>query len=158
MTQPNTPPSPQADRVAELSAAIAAILENLSGSAPPSMTAPISFLEMGYDSLFLTQVAQKIQSQMKVKITFRQLLAQYSTIPTLAAFLAEKVPASALPARAPTTPAAAQAAVAMAAGPATLSRRPAGAVPRPGLARPSAPHRWPPASAAWRGCSATNST
>ncbi len=62
---------------------------------------------MGYDSLFLTQVAQKIQSQMKVKITFRQLLAQYSTIPSLAAFLAEKVPASAAPARAPTAAAAA---------------------------------------------------
>jgi amino acid adenylation domain-containing protein len=62
---------------------------------------------MGYDSLFLTQVAQKIQSQMKVKITFRQLLAQYSNIPALAAFLAEKVPASAAPARAATTAAAA---------------------------------------------------
>jgi len=129
MTQQNTPSSPQADRVAELSAAIAAILENLSGSAPPSTTAPISFLEMGYDSLFLTQVAQKIQSQMKVKITFRQLLAQYSTIPTLAAFLAEKVPASAVPTRAPAAPAAAPAAVAMAAGPATLS-----SVPAPGVA------------------------
>src|SRR5262249_38957364 len=74
---------------------------------------PISFLEMGYDSLFLTQVAQKIQSQMKVKITFRQLLAQYSTIPTLAAFLADKVPATAVPARA--------------AAPATLSSAPAAA-------------------------------
>jgi amino acid adenylation domain-containing protein len=99
MTQPqDTPSSAAASHIAELSAAIAAILESLSGSAPPSTTAPISFLEMGYDSLFLTQVAQKIQSQMKVKITFRQLLAQYSTIPTLAAFLAEKVPASAAPA------------------------------------------------------------
>jgi amino acid adenylation domain-containing protein len=87
-------------RVEELSAAIAAILENLSGTAPSSTTANISFLEMGYDSLFLTQVAQKIQSQMKVKITFRQLLAQYSTIPALAGFLAEKVPASVVPARA----------------------------------------------------------
>ena len=99
MTQQHNNPqptvAPQANRIEELSAAIAAILENLSGSAPPSITAPISFLEMGYDSLFLTQVAQKIQSQMKVKITFRQLLAQYSTIPTLAAFLAEKLPASA---------------------------------------------------------------
>jgi amino acid adenylation domain-containing protein len=125
MTQSNTPSSPQADRIAELSAAIADILENLSGSAPPSTTAPISFLEMGYDSLFLTQVAQKIQSQMKVKITFRQLLAQYSTIPSLAGFLAEKVPAPARPAPAPANT------VAMAAGPATLSAPPA--------AGPSAP-------------------
>ena len=97
---PTMTQQPNNSRVDELSAAIAAILENLSGTAPPSTTANISFLEMGYDSLFLTQVAQKIQSQMKVKITFRQLLAQYSTIPSLAAFLAEKVPASAIPARA----------------------------------------------------------
>jgi amino acid adenylation domain-containing protein len=111
-------------RVEELSAAIAAILENLSGTAPPSTTANISFLEMGYDSLFLTQVAQKIQSQMKVKITFRQLLGQYSTIPTLAAFLAEKVPVSAVPARA--NGAAAPAAVVSAAvAPAVASSAPA---------------------------------
>ncbi|MDB6161630.1 MAG: amino acid adenylation domain protein, partial [Gammaproteobacteria bacterium] len=100
-------------RIEELAAAIAAILENLSGTAPPSTTAPVSFLEMGYDSLFLTQVAQKIQSQMKVKITFRQLLAQYSTIPALAAFLAEKVPASAAAPRAAVAPTAAAAPAAM---------------------------------------------
>jgi amino acid adenylation domain-containing protein len=132
--QQNNPPpavqSPAGGRIEELSAAIAAILENLSGSAPPSVTAPISFLEMGYDSLFLTQVAQKIQSQLKVKITFRQLLAQYSTIPSLAAFLAEKLPAPA--AAAPV--AAAPAAAAMAAGPAMLS----GAAPRAMSPAPSA--------------------
>jgi amino acid adenylation domain-containing protein len=95
--QPDQSPSAQPSsggRIAELSSAIAGILENLSGAAPPSTTANTTFLEMGYDSLFLTQVAQKIQSQMKVKITFRQLLAQYSTIPALAAFLVDKVPAS----------------------------------------------------------------
>jgi amino acid adenylation domain-containing protein len=72
---------------------------------------------MGYDSLFLTQVAQKIQSQMKVKVTFRQLLGDFSTIPSLAKFLAEKMPApavaapavqaAALQAAAPVAPAAA---------------------------------------------------
>jgi amino acid adenylation domain-containing protein len=82
-------------RIGEISAAIAAILEELSGNAPLSVTEPINFLEMGYDSLFLTQVAQKIQSQMKVKITFRQLLGDYSNIPALAGFLAEKLPAPA---------------------------------------------------------------
>ena len=86
---------------------------------------------MGYDSLFLTQVAQKIQSQMKVKITFRQLLAQYSTIPSLAGFLAEKLPA---PVPAPAAPAPV-AAAAMAAGPATLSGAPGamGAAPAAGF-------------------------
>ncbi len=77
----------------DMRVAIGAILEDLSGEKPASLDAETSFLEMGYDSLFLTQVAQKLQSQMKVKITFRQLLSEYSSIPALAAYLASKVPA-----------------------------------------------------------------
>jgi amino acid adenylation domain-containing protein len=83
--------SPVDDRFSEISSAVAAIFEELSGEQPGS-DAQTTFLEMGYDSLFLTQVAQKIQSQMKVKVTFRQLLGDFSTIPALAAFLAEKMP------------------------------------------------------------------
>jgi amino acid adenylation domain-containing protein len=91
------------DRLSEVGAAIAAIFEDLSGERPAATDAQTTFLEMGYDSLFLTQVAQKIQSQMKVKITFRQLLGEFSTIPALAAFLAEKLPqpAATAAARAP---------------------------------------------------------
>jgi amino acid adenylation domain-containing protein len=84
------------ERLSEMSAAVAAIFEDLSGERPAA-DARTSFLEMGYDSLFLTQVAQKIQSQMKVKITFRQLLGEFSTIPALSAFLADKVPKGAAP-------------------------------------------------------------
>jgi amino acid adenylation domain-containing protein len=80
------------DRTQEIRATIAAIFEDLSGERPESTDAETTFLEMGYDSLFLTQVAQKIQSQMGVKITFRQLLGDHSTIPSLAAFLVEKMP------------------------------------------------------------------
>jgi amino acid adenylation domain-containing protein len=83
------------DPLMEAGAAIAAIFEDLSGERPAATDAQTTFLEMGYDSLFLTQVAQKIQSQMKVKITFRQLLGEFSTIPALAAFLADKIPKSA---------------------------------------------------------------
>ena len=101
------PPAPVAagdGRIAEVSGAIAAILEQLSGNAPASTTSDTTFLEMGYDSLFLTQVAQKIQGQMKVKLTFRQLLGDYPTIPALAAFLAHRAGAAA-----PAAPAAASA-------------------------------------------------
>ena len=101
----------------DIRTAIAAILEDLSGERPESIDSATTFLEMGYDSLFLTQVAQKIQSQMNVKITFRQLLGDFSTIPTLAALLAEKMPKSA---RAP-APAVAPAAVAPAAVPAATA-------------------------------------
>src|SRR6185437_3622476 len=70
-------------------------LEQLSGNAPASTTSDTTFLEMGYDALVLTQVAQKIQGQMKVKLTFRQLLGDSSTIPALAAFLAHRAGAAA---------------------------------------------------------------
>ena len=103
-------------RIPELTATVLAILEELSGEKPKAGNGEATFLEMGYDSLFLTQVAQKIQSQTKVKITFRQLLGQYSTVPALAAFLAEKLPPSAPKAAAPAAqPAARAAAVAPAA-------------------------------------------
>jgi amino acid adenylation domain-containing protein len=92
---------PANDRITEISTAIAAIFEELSGERPAATDTHTTFLEMGYDSLFLTQVAQKIQSQMKVKVTFRQLLGELSTVPALAGFLAEKLPASAAPRAAP---------------------------------------------------------
>jgi amino acid adenylation domain-containing protein len=93
--------SPANDRILELSAMIAAIFEDLSGEKPAASDAQTTFLEMGYDSLFLTQVAQKIQSQLKVKVTFRQLLGEFSTIPALAKFLADTLPAPAAPRPAP---------------------------------------------------------
>lgn len=89
-------------------AAVVAILEDLSGEQPPVDEPDLSFLEMGFDSLFLTQVAQRIQAKLKVKITFRQLLGDYATIPALARFLADATPPAAVVA-----PAAAAAPVAM---------------------------------------------
>ncbi len=91
-------------RVGAMSAAIGAILEQLSGNAPASLEAATTFLEMGYDSLFLTQVAQKIQGQMRVPLTFRQLLREYPSIPALAAFLAERTAGAAAPAGTPAAP------------------------------------------------------
>jgi amino acid adenylation domain-containing protein len=109
------------DRISDVSTAISAIFEDLSGEKPAASDAQTTFLEMGYDSLFLTQVAQKIQSQMKVKVTFRQLLGEFATIPALAKFLADKMPAP--------QPAAAPVAVAAAGGL-------AGATPAPRAASP----------------------
>ena len=62
--------------------AIVDILQDVSGeTVDPAPTA--TFLEMGFDSLLLSQVAQRIQSRLKVKIAFRQLLGDLSTIPAL---------------------------------------------------------------------------
>ncbi len=68
------------------------LLETLSGESLASVDPRISFLEMGFDSLFLTQVSQRLQSQFKQKISFRQLLGDFSSISKLAALLAERLP------------------------------------------------------------------
>lgn len=90
--------SPADSRISQVSSMIAAILEDLSGNKPDMSDAQTTFLELGFDSLLLTTVAQKIQSQMKVKIAFRQLLGDYSTAPALTAFLADKATLPAAPA------------------------------------------------------------
>jgi len=124
--------SPVDNRISDVSTAIAAIFEDLSGERPASTDTQTTFLEMGYDSLFLTQVAQKIQSQMKVKITFRQLLGDLSTIPALSKFLAEKMPIAptAPKAAAPSQPVAPQAAAAAATSRVTVAPQAAPAFTR----------------------------
>ena len=51
---------------------------------------------MGFDSLFLTQVSQVLQSKVGLKITFRQLLGDQSTLDALAEYLESKLPADVL--------------------------------------------------------------
>jgi amino acid adenylation domain-containing protein len=84
---------PVDNRISDLSNMLADIFEELSGERPATGE-QTTFLEMGYDSLFLTQVAQKIQSQSKVKVTFRQLLGDYASLPRLAGYLAKQLPAA----------------------------------------------------------------
>ena len=55
-----TPASSRLDRVR---AAVAEILEDLSGLSLSGFDSSATFLEMGFDSLFLTQVTQAIQPQ-----------------------------------------------------------------------------------------------
>lgn len=49
------------------------------------------FLEMGMDSLFLTQVSLQLKKELKIQVTFRQLLEQYNTINLLAEAFSDKV-------------------------------------------------------------------
>lgn len=119
-----TPPAPLAQRTLEqmsepsnhettLKVAIAAIFEDLSGLDISSMDAATGFLEMGFDSLFLTQVSQALQSKFGFKITFRQLLDQQSTLETLAVYVAARVStATPAPANAPASTEIAQVAAA----------------------------------------------
>src|SRR5205807_10343271 len=88
----STVSSAKRDRNAAISATLIKIFEDLSGAriSPPDSSA--TFLEMGFDSLFLTQVTQALQNQFALKITFRQLLSDQSTFTALADYIAANLP------------------------------------------------------------------
>jgi amino acid adenylation domain-containing protein len=80
-----------------------------------------SFMELGLDSLFLTQASQAFQSKFGVKISFRQLLDDLSTVSALAEYLDKELPPGAY-------------ADAPAAAPAPTAAAPAAATPAPAAA------------------------
>lgn len=55
-----------------------------------------SFLDMGFDSLFLTQVNLRFKKEFKVRITFRQLFEEAPNIQSLATYIDEQLPENAL--------------------------------------------------------------
>ena len=83
------------DRYQNILGELKRVLGDLAGKdladAPPSA----SFFDLGFDSLFLTQASQALRQRFGVKITFRQLLEDLTTLDTMAAYLAEKAPAPA---------------------------------------------------------------
>ncbi len=95
----------QAARKYRLIPVIKNILEETSGEDLGSVGEDLTFLEMGLDSLSLTQVALNLQKQFSIKITFRQLLETFPTLGTLSEFIDGNLPPEVLPA----TPAVAQA-------------------------------------------------
>lgn len=68
------------------------VLENASGIEMQGMTPDMSFIEMGFDSLLLTQVALNLKKEFKLPITFRQLNEEYGTLDSLAGFLDANLP------------------------------------------------------------------
>ena len=99
------------DRSLRLQSLVAHLLEELSGisTGPESFDTP--FMELGFDSLFLTQVTQALKRQFAVKVTFRQIVEQYSTVRELAGYLDSILPADAIQAEKPQQPATAAATV-----------------------------------------------
>jgi amino acid adenylation domain-containing protein len=89
-------------------AEIKALVTDLSGVELTDVDRDASFLELGFDSLFLTQLTQAIQAKYRVKLTFREVMESYPTLGTLATHLesmaapqrrvAPPAPASAKPA------------------------------------------------------------
>lgn len=63
------------------------ILEELSGIKKTELDETKSFLELGFDSLFMTQISLAFQKKFEVKITLRQLLETNPTIFSIAEYI-----------------------------------------------------------------------
>ncbi|WP_346295040.1 amino acid adenylation domain-containing protein [Rhodopseudomonas sp. P1] len=77
--------------------ALAAILSDVSGRPLSDQDAATSFISLGFDSLLLGQVAQRVNKSFGVKITFRQLMRDLNSLDALAAMLKASAPADKLP-------------------------------------------------------------
>ena len=81
-----------AARLPRLAATLTELFQDLSGAVIAASDADASFLELGFDSLFLTQASRALRTKFGVEVTFRMLLEDLSSISALASFLDRKLP------------------------------------------------------------------
>jgi amino acid adenylation domain-containing protein len=79
------------------------LLENASGIEMDGVTPDRSFIEIGLDSLLMTQVAITLKKEFSLPISFRQLNEEYATIDALAAYIDKNLPQETVP-EAPASP------------------------------------------------------
>ncbi len=89
----NEIPKPVQMRKPILVAKLKEILENASGLEMDTVSPDTSFIEMGLDSLLLTQITLHMKREFGVPVTFRQLNETCGTLDLLAGYLDEKLPA-----------------------------------------------------------------
>ncbi|HEY1546572.1 MAG TPA: amino acid adenylation domain-containing protein [Kofleriaceae bacterium] len=89
------------DRRPRLVASICELVEEVSGIDVTGTDPSTPWLELGLDSLTLTQLALQVQRTHNIKVTFRQVMESYATIGALAAMLDESLPPETAPAPAP---------------------------------------------------------
>jgi acyl transferase domain-containing protein len=75
----------------QITAALRALLGELSGLEPAALDGATRFTELGFDSLFLTQASLVIEKRFGVQVAFRQLLAEFPTLNTLAVHIEEMI-------------------------------------------------------------------
>ena len=93
------------NRAARLVDELREVIEDVSGFDLADASADESFLEIGLDSLMLTQVAMQLQRSFSAKVTFRQLMNEAGSLGRLAAVLDASMPAEAPAASEQVTPA-----------------------------------------------------
>lgn len=80
-------------RAQRVLARLRAVASELSGYEPADLNEASTFLELGFDSLFLTQLATAFQREYGLKITFRQLFDELPTLRALADHIDRQLPA-----------------------------------------------------------------
>ena len=90
-----------ADRKSQLTLMLKEVLGELAGKDLSGIEPSATFFELGFDSLLLTQVGTLLKKRFKVKITFRQLLEELTTVEAVARHLDAQMPADAVPGNAP---------------------------------------------------------
>jgi len=71
------------------------LFEDASGIEIDNASVNTNFIEIGFDSLSLTQIATNLKKEFNVPITFRKLFEEYNTVRSLAAYLDSCLPAGA---------------------------------------------------------------
>lgn len=89
------------DRGSECGAKCREVLENLSGIPGEEMADHVSFLELGFDSLLLTQAARELQKQFGMPVSFRDLMQTYPNVGALAKHLETAAPTTVTASAAP---------------------------------------------------------
>jgi len=116
------------DRRPRIAAQLKELFEDVAGFDLSEADGDANFIELGLDSLMLTQVALQLQKTFPVRITFRQLMGDYASLDRLTQALDAQLPVEAAPAPA------------VAAAPAAeVAASPAATVPVTPVALPSAP-------------------
>ncbi|MCA9529981.1 MAG: amino acid adenylation domain-containing protein [Myxococcales bacterium] len=84
--------APTMTRTERLIPIIAEVLEETSGLSLSELPSDMPFVEMGLDSLLLTQASLSLKRRFDVALTFRQLMRDLSTPSALAAYLDAELP------------------------------------------------------------------
>lgn len=88
----------------ELITLVRQLLNDTAGIQVDERALPLNFLELGLDSLALTQFSYTLRKKFDLPISFRQLSSTYNSIGVLVDFLDRELPAGAFQPPAPVTP------------------------------------------------------
>jgi amino acid adenylation domain-containing protein len=84
------------NRVLTLETSLSTLLSEMSGETLGPSERAVTFLELGFDSLFVGQFAQRIEKEYKVKLSFRELLSNIPSVADLALHLDQQMPPDAV--------------------------------------------------------------